>query len=157
MLSGSDLIGAIPKMKKALKIIIYTVGIIGIIVLLVILIPNRGDRSEPDKDACRAQLRCIQSALEQYYGHYKYYPRDLDVLVKESYLSRESLIDPWGSKCRYDPLYGKEAKQPTNYRLGSCGPDKKPDTGDDIEPPIWTKDHSFHNGLVNGDRTPQEH
>jgi len=130
------------------------IGIMAFFISILILTftiaePNLNLRIEYRNSAenGKAYLRGIQSAVELYYEHNKRFPNDLSVLLKEAYLSKDQDIDPWGSKCRYELNYSKSGK-PYNYRLGSCGPDKKPDTKDDIDTPIEPNRHTFRKGVV---------
>ena len=131
--------------------LMIVIAIIGLLVAIVI--PDLlMTRQQSEVSACQASLRGVQSALELYYTHYKYYPTKMKELITEGYLSDNSDIDPWNHEFRYEPRYdsgsgsgggGSDSKTATNYLLGSSGPDGKSGTDDDIDPPINSKRHSF--------------
>lgn len=131
--------------------LMIVIAIIGL--LIAIVIPDLlKTREMSEIEASKASLRGVQSALELYYTHYKYYPSDLKQLITEGYLSENSDKDPWGRDYLYQPKYADSTsgeaesgtgKTASNYLLGSAGPDGKKGTEDDIEPPINSKKHSF--------------
>jgi len=95
-----------------------------------------------------AQMRGAQSALELFYNHYKCYPENLEILIKEGYLQKNGNVDPWVNKNQYKPIYSKDSNHKAdNYLLGSSGADGKFDTEDDIKPPINTIRHTFKNNI----------
>ena len=128
--------------------LMIVIAIIGLLVAIVI--PDLlMTRQMSEVEACKASLRGVQSALELYYTHYKYYPTKMKALVTEGYLSDGSDMDPWNKEFRYEPKYstdnagGSDSKTANNYLLGSAGLDGKAGTDDDVEPPINSKRHSF--------------
>ena len=137
--------------------LMIVIAIIGLLVAIVI--PDLlTTRQQSEVEACKASLRGVQSALELYYTHYKYYPQALSNLVTEGYLGEDSDKDPWNTQFLYAPdsggagsgngssgqsSGGGSGNQSTNYFLGSAGPDRVPGNDDDVEPPINTKRHSF--------------
>jgi len=130
--------------------LMIVIAIIGL--LIAIVIPDLlKTREQAEVESCKASLRGVQSALELYYTHYKYYPDTLLVAINEGYLQEGGDKDPWGRLYRYvkgDPGASgssNEAGGGNNYQIGSNGPDAKQDTDDDVEPPINTKRHSFKN------------
>lgn len=123
--------------QKYAKGILFSLPLV-IFVVFIFIIPDRGCPSEPKWEQCKSDLRGVQSSLEMYYTAHKAYPVNLESLIKESYLSEKGNIDPWGNKLNYSIVSKNE-----NYLLGSSGPDGKPNTEDDIDPPINTARHSF--------------
>lgn len=132
--------------------LMIVIAIIGL--LIAIVIPDLlKTREQSEIESCKASLRGVQSALELYYTHYKYYPENLNTLILEGYLSENSDKDPWNKEFRYEGIKSSGGtgdttgstggKTSSNYRLGSDGPDGKSGTDDDIEPPINPKRHSF--------------
>jgi type II secretion system protein G len=129
--------------------LMIVIAIIGLLVAIVI--PDLlQTRMQSEIEACKASLRGLQSALELYYTHYKYYPDNMKTLITEGYLSENSDKDPWQHEFMYQPKYGgggsdegSTNKTASNYLLGSAGPDGKKGTDDDIDPPINSKRHSF--------------
>ena len=96
-------------------------------------------------NAVKEDLGRIQNALELHKKHYGYYPENYKELLSIGYLTDGDDVDPWGNAFRYEALHSKESKREDNYLLGSNGPDQKPDTKDDIEPPVNKENHSFKN------------
>ena len=130
--------------------LMIVIAIIGLLVAIVI--PDLlMTRQQSEVEACKASLRGVQSALELYYTHYKYYPQTIQQLIVEGYLGEGNDKDPWSKDFMYKPDYGSATggstgqgdNQATNYLLGSSGPDKTPGNDDDVEPPINTIRHSF--------------
>jgi general secretion pathway protein G len=131
--------------------LMIVIAIIGL--LIAIVIPDLlKTRESAEIESCKASLRGVQSALELYYTHYKYYPDNLLTPINEGYLQENGDKDPWGKTLRYRTASGggsgaadeaQGAKTANNYLIGSDGPDGKQDTDDDVEPPINTKRHSF--------------
>jgi type II secretion system protein G len=131
--------------------LMIVIAIIGL--LIAIVIPDLlKTREMSEVESCKASLRGVQSALELYYTHYKYYPEDMKSLITEGYLGEKSDLDPWSKAFEYLPVKGTGTadvsgstgtKTASNYLLGSDGPDGKKGTDDDIEPPINSKRHSF--------------
>jgi len=130
--------------------LMIVIAIIGL--LIAIVIPDLlKTREMSEVEACKASLRGVQSALELYYTHYKYYPENLQTLMTEGYLQENGDKDTWNKLLRYTTTGAggggaaneSEGASTTNYLVGSDGPDGKQDTEDDIEPPINTKRHSF--------------
>ena len=74
----------------------------------------------------RATMGFVDRAIRQFFLQRGQLPTDLDTLVESEpqFLDRIGL-DPWGMHFRYDVVL-------TAYRLGSLGPDRLPDTADDI-------------------------
>ena len=138
--------------------LMIVIAIIGLLVAIVI--PDLlMTRQQSEVEACKASLRGVQSALELYFTHYKYYPQTVNQLVVEGYLGEGSDKDPWNKDFMYKPDYGGGTgtstgsgdNQASNYFLGSSGPDKTPGNTDDVEPPITTTRHSFKaKGAVQG-------
>ena len=159
------------KEQKGFTLVELMVVIMIIGLLIAIVIPDLlKTREQSEVEACKASLRGVQSALELYYTHYKYYPSKLDSLITEGYLSEKGDEDPWGRKLRYQPKYSGEGSEEGgggsgssqnagNYYMGSDGPDGKKGTEDDIDPPINPNRHSFKNagneaaGAGGGDTT----
>ncbi|MFH1825218.1 MAG: prepilin-type N-terminal cleavage/methylation domain-containing protein [Candidatus Firestonebacteria bacterium] len=142
--------------------LMIVIAIIGL--LIAIVIPDLlKTRRESEIQSCSASLRGVQSALELYYTHYKYYPEKLVTLLTEGYLSEGSDTDPWHMPYIYEPLSqggdneggSGEGKTASNYLLGSSGPDGKKGTDDDIEPPINSSRHSLKSGGKT-EKTPTE-
>ncbi|MFH1824061.1 MAG: prepilin-type N-terminal cleavage/methylation domain-containing protein [Candidatus Firestonebacteria bacterium] len=143
------------KKQKGFTLIelMIVIAIIGL--LIAIVIPDLlKTRRESEIQSCSASLRGVQSSLELYYTHYKYYPEKLITLITEGYLSEGSNMDPWHMSYEYQPLYAGgegdtgsgEGKTASNYLLGSNGPDGKKGSDDDIEPPINPSRHSLKSG-----------
>ena len=121
--------------------------VIIISVLAGIVLPSfRGRTEQAKKAAVKAQLSVIGSALELFETDNGFYPsseQGLDALIKKPealtaddawkgpYLKRNP-VDPWG--CRYFYIYPAQQSQET-YDLYSAGPDRKPQTPDDIR--LW--------------------
>ena len=81
---------------------LIVLGIIGL--LMTIVIPDMfKTRETSNREACTASLRGIQSSLELYYTHYKYYPDNLQALITEGYVSEGSDKDPWSNVYNYQP------------------------------------------------------
>lgn len=122
--------------KKFRKGVLLLLLIIAVVLFYVFIVKNVLKVNSVDSDiACKASLRGAQSALELYYTHYKYYPDNLETLIKEGYLQEKGDKDPWGSKFNYK--YSKPNDDVSNnYSLKSNGPDGKPDTADDIDAPV---------------------
>ena len=150
------------KRQKGFTLIelMIVIAIIGL--LIAIVIPDLlKTREQSEIEACKASLRGVQSALELYYTHYKYYPTNLQSLISEGYLSENSDKDPWQRNFRYQPLYAgggagdatgaSGGKTASNYLLASDGPDGKKGTDDDVEAPINPKRHSFKSSGATGD------
>lgn len=140
--------------------LMIVIAIIGL--LIAIVIPDLlKTREQSEIEACKASLRGVQSALELYYTHYKYYPTNLQSLISEGYLSENSDKDPWQRNFRYQPLYSgggagdatgsSGGKTASNYLLAADGPDGKKGTDDDVEAPINPKRHSFKSTGATGE------
>ena len=131
--------------------LMIVIAIIGL--LIAIVIPDLlATKREAEVRACEASLRGVQSALELYYTHYKYYPENLLSLLNEGYLQEGGDKDTWGRQYGYRLATGSGAsdesggaKIANNYLIGSYGPDGKQDTPDDVKPPINTKRHLLRN------------
>jgi general secretion pathway protein G len=150
------------KNQKGFTLIELMIVIMIIGLLIAIVIPDLlKTREQSEIQSCSASLRGVQSALELYYTHYKYYSNNLESLITEGYLSENSDKDPWNRQYRYQPLYagggaGDETgagggKTASNYLLGSDGPDGKKGTDDDVESPINPKRHSFKQAGASGE------
>ncbi|OGF46230.1 MAG: hypothetical protein A2231_09665 [Candidatus Firestonebacteria bacterium RIFOXYA2_FULL_40_8] len=121
----------------------YTKGVLlllpPLILFIIIILPDLlRTRECSEIDSSRASLRGVQSALELYYTHYKYYPENLEIPIKEGYLAKGGDKDPWKTPYKYERSPDK-----SNYLIGSAGEDNKFDTDDDVEPPINTPRHTF--------------
>ncbi len=135
--------------------LMIVIAIIGL--LIAVVIPDLlKTREMAEIEACKASLRGVQSSLELYYTHYKYYPDNLQVLMTEGYLQENGNKDNWGKELRYTLTSGSGAaneaegtQTANNYLIGSDGPDGKPDTDDDVEPPINTQRHTFKKSRSN--------
>ena len=129
--------------------LMIVIAIIGL--LIAVVIPDLlKTREMAEIEACKASLRGVQSSLELYYTHYKYYPENLQILMTEGYLQENGNKDNWNKELRYALTSGSGAENEAegtmtanNYLIGSDGPDGKQDTDDDVEPPINTKRHTF--------------
>ena len=143
--------------------LMIVIAIIGM--LIAIVIPDLITTQETARrESCKASLRGVQSALELYCTHNKYYPTNLQTVISEGYLSEGSDKDPWDRQFRYQPLYSgggagdatgaSGGKAASNYLLGSDGSDGKKGTDDDVEAPIDTKRHSFKSFGQSGDGQP---
>ena len=85
--------------------LMIVIAIIGLLVAIVI--PDLlMTRQQSEVEACKASLRGVQSALELYFTHYKYYPQTVNQLVVEGYLGEGSDKDPWNKDFMYKPDYG---------------------------------------------------
>ena len=129
--------------------LMIVIAIIGLLIAIVVPDLLRA-RQEAEVRSCVASLQGVQSALELYYTHYKYYPDNLLVTINEGYLGEGGDKDTWGRQYRYRLSTGsgavnesEGAKTANNYLIGSYGPDAKQDTDDDVEPPINTNRHTF--------------
>ena len=139
--------------------LMIVIAIIGL--LIAIVIPDLlKTREQAEVESCKASLRGVQSALEVYYTHYKYYPDNMLTPMNEGYLQEGGDKDPWGRSYRYRLATGsgatneaEGAKTANNYLIGSDGPDGKQDTDDDVEPPINTKRHSFKTNKSSSEAT----
>ena len=119
----------------------FFIAVVGTLVFVIWHVASKDlkyVKSASEIEACKAELRGIQSGLELYYTHYKSYPDNISVLVTEGYLSEGADNDPWGNTFLYETT-----DKALNYRVGSVGADGKKGTADDIEPPINSKRHSF--------------
>jgi len=123
--------------KKYIKGSLFLFPLIGFVIIIILpdLLRTR-ECSEITPPV--AQMRGVQSGLELYYTHYKYYPENLGVPIKEGYIQEGGDKDPWNSPYKYERTPDK-----SNYLLGSAGEDKLFDTDDDVEPPINTIWHSY--------------
>ena len=134
--------GVLEIVRKIVSFIVYAFGIVCIIVLALFLIssliPDGHGCGRGENESCRASLRGVQSALELFYTHYKYYPENTQIMIVEGYLQENGDKDTWGNAYKYERSSDK-----SNYKIGSAGEDKKFGTDDDIEPPINTKRHTF--------------
>ena len=94
---------------------------------------------------CERDMTSLQTLLELYYTHHKYYPKDLTVLIREGFITEKSSLDPWGNQYMYEPIYENGSSEAYNYLLASSGHDGTTGTTDDITAPINTERHDFKN------------
>ena len=115
-----------------------TLIVLGLVTISSLIIQGiYEDISKKHIDVCRAKLKNIQAELERYYTKNKYYPDNLQILIKEELLDKSTIEDPWGVEIRYYPVcYDSDENEASNYILGSSGPDKYFGSYDDVEPPI---------------------
>ena len=99
-------------------------------------------RKQAEIESSKAGMRGVQSGLELYYTHYKYYPENLEVIMPGGYTADNSDKDPWQNKFKYQ-LSGPKGEENSNYQLGSAGTDGKFNTTDDIAPPINPEKHTL--------------
>jgi len=131
--------------------LMIVIAIIGL--LIAIVVPDLiNAKREAEIKSCEASLRGVQSALELYYTHYKYYPENLQTTLNEGYLQEAGDKDPWNRSFIYRLSTGSGAENgaegaqtANNYMIGSYGPDGKQDTPDDVEPPINKNRHTLKN------------
>jgi type II secretory pathway pseudopilin PulG len=81
-------------------------------------------------ERARAELSALSEALEAYRRERGFYVTAGDSVVLLDHLSpryskRVTRLDPWGAPYRYAGTAG-------GYTLGSDGPDRKPNTADDV-------------------------
>ncbi len=132
------------KIVQTIQVIALSIVSMAVIIWLIMPEYNPSRLKEAEIAACNASLRGVQSSLDLYFSHYKNYPVNLEVLIKEEYLDKKWHFDNWGNKLKYQPIFEKDSKgKAINYLLGSNGPDGKENSDDDIEPPIDTIKHSF--------------
>jgi len=123
------------KNKKSMKGILLLLPIVLFIILAYFSDPFYTPREYTIEDS-KASMRGVQSSLELYYTHYKYYPKNLEILINEGYLQEDGGKDLWKNNYSYFPIYSGDKKKVVDYMLRSNGPDGKPYTADDIEAPI---------------------
>lgn len=75
----------------------------------------------------RSRLDSIRFSIETFNYENGAYPKSLDALITQNYVSENDLLDPWGIEYNYDLLSQKA------YRIYSSGIDRKKGTPDDIE------------------------
>ena len=83
------------RIKKGFTLIemMIVVEIIGL--LAAIVIPDLIEtQKEAQIEACKVSLRGVQSALELYNTHFKFYPQKLEELISAGYLPEGSNFDP---------------------------------------------------------------
>lgn len=74
----------------------------------------------------KSRIISIRFAIETYYYENGSYPKNLNMLFEQKFLSNEDLIDPWGREYIYE-LFSQRS-----YRLYSSGKDGLKETSDDI-------------------------
>ncbi|MCD4784814.1 MAG: type II secretion system protein GspG [Candidatus Eremiobacteraeota bacterium] len=80
---------------------------------------------------CVQKMQKIQNALYEHYRKHRFYPSsyNFNVLVKEKFIKKEGMLDPWGNK-----FYLKEPKgKNMPPQIFTMGPDGKKDTKDDMD------------------------
>jgi general secretion pathway protein G len=93
----------------------------------------RGQTDNAKKVATKAKMSQIMTALNTYYGQYSAYPPPasagggLPLLIQGGLLTQNAAKDAWGVDLQYYSPAGDRA-----YALISNGPDKLPQTEDDI-------------------------
>ena len=75
----------------------------------------------------RGRLDSIRFSIETFYYEIGFYPKNLDTLIAQNYVSKNDLLDPWGMEYNYELLSQKA------YKIYSSGTDGKKGTADDIE------------------------
>ena len=75
----------------------------------------------------KSRISSIRFAIETYYYENGAYPKNLNTLFEQKFLSKRDLIDPWGREYNYELLSQKA------YKIYSIGIDGKKGTPDDIE------------------------
>lgn len=77
----------------------------------------------------RISLKGVETALEYFYRKHDKYPQNIFVLYEKKILAKSQLFDNWGTFLDY-----KRVKMTNKdwYYLRSIGPDRIPDTADDI-------------------------
>ncbi|MEK6681354.1 MAG: DUF4388 domain-containing protein [Nitrospirota bacterium] len=75
----------------------------------------------------RGRLDSIRFSIETFYYENGFYPKNLDTLIAQNYVSKNDLLDPWGMEYNYELLSQKA------YKIYSSGTDGKKGTADDIE------------------------
>ncbi|HOS03686.1 MAG TPA: type II secretion system protein GspG [Candidatus Hydrogenedentes bacterium] len=110
-----------------IELILVTV-IIGILAGTVTL-SFRGRGEETRKTRAKADVERLMDAIDLYaIDHHDKYPKSLnDLMTSERKYLRRMQKDPWGSPYQY-----KHPGAHDVYDVFSCGPDKSPNTADDI-------------------------
>lgn len=75
----------------------------------------------------RSRLDSIRFALETFYYENGFYPKKLDALFEQKFLTKKELLDPWGKEYLY------ELNLQNSFKVYSSGLDGKKGTPDDIE------------------------
>lgn len=110
--------------------LLLVVTILGILAAVVI-VNFQGQGEEARRQATRASMSSISTAIATYEIMVGRYPESLDDLTspineRKPLLNKGQLNDAWGSPFQYK-LVGKD-----DYELRSAGPDAKMDTEDDL-------------------------
>lgn len=110
-----------------LMFVILIIAILGGVVAF-----NFGGIAEKAKvETTKTSMNTIKSALSQYRTQYNSYPPTalgVQILVVEKFFDKD-LIDSWGVPFDY---YSPTINDPNGFALISYGPDKQPNTADDI-------------------------
>ncbi|MBN8645586.1 MAG: type II secretion system protein GspG [Planctomycetes bacterium] len=92
-----------------------------------------GAADKAKTEATKAKMAQIKVALSSYYGTYSAYPPSsgpgggLALLLQEKILTQAAAKDAWNMDFQYYSPAGDKG-----FALISCGPDKEPQTPDDI-------------------------
>lgn len=90
---------------------------------------NLDSRTE-NLNECKARMSNILNASHEYYRKHKFYPSsyNINVLVKEKFVKKDEMIDPWGNNFYFKEPKGKNMPP----QIFTAGPDGKKNTKDDI-------------------------
>ena len=106
------------------------------LLMTVAVVAFRGRTEAVRIQTTQAKLRQIKDALEQYSGQFATYPPTLLTLTQgtTAFLEPRALKDAWETEFAY--YYPGASGDPTKpYDLYSCGPNKAPLGGDDLD--VW--------------------
>ncbi|HEV8322256.1 MAG TPA: type II secretion system protein GspG [Myxococcota bacterium] len=110
--------------------ILVVITILGLIAgaVAIAVLPQLG---KAKVKTAEQDMKTMESAIEVYISDSGNCPPSLNDLIATGNLKKHSLSDPWGTPYNY-ACPGE--KNSTGWDLWSVGPDKKPNTEDDVWP-----------------------
>ena len=110
--------------------ILVVITILGLIAgaVAIAVLPQLG---KAKIQTAEQEMKTIDGALETYFMEKSGCPAALNDLIANGNLKKNDLTDPWGTPFVFS-CPGE--KNPSGWDLWSYGPDKKPNTEDDVWP-----------------------